>query len=80
MENNKERSMFTAKEAITDYFEGTISYQKLLQDFHAGLIPGKQVSSKRILFKREALDKWFDEGSKERPKSSPTNFYKVNMF
>ncbi len=53
--------MFTAKEAVTEYFHGTISYWKLLQDFKAGKIPGSKVGARRILFRKEVLDKWMKD-------------------
>lgn len=78
----KEKTMFTAKEAVTEYFQGTISYWKLLQDFHAGKIPGAKLSARRILFRKEALDKWFEqmETNNVSPTVYPQKYQKVNMF
>lgn len=83
MSDQKEKTIFTAKEAVEEYFEGTISYWKLLQDFHAGKIPGKQMG-KRILFRKEALDKWFDGETPDKPSPDPDEsrpkYRKVNRF
>lgn len=73
--------MFTAKEAVTEYFQGTISYTKLLQDFKQGRIPGVKLSAKRIIFRKEALDNWMK--SMENESVSPSQpkgiFKRVNM-
>lgn len=57
----KQKQVFTAKEAVSEYFNNAISYSKLLADFRQGKIPGVRISSKRILFRRDALDKWMEE-------------------
>lgn len=73
-----EKTMFTAKEAAVEYFQGTIGYNKLLQDFKQGKIPGVKLSAKRILFRKEALDAWMKQKEDESVKPKPY-FRKVNM-
>ncbi|WP_288186096.1 hypothetical protein [uncultured Sporomusa sp.] len=76
------KTMFTAKEAVTEYFQGTISYWKLLDDFKKGKIPGSRVGSRRIIFRKEALDNWMESMENESmPPSKPKHIYeKVNRF
>lgn len=76
------KTMFTAKEAVTEYFQGTISYAKLLRDFKQGKIPGVRMSQRRILFRKEALDSWMKsmESQSVSPSQPKTIFKKVNKF
>lgn len=77
-----EKTMFTAKEAVTEYFQGTISYMKLLRDFKAGKIPGSKIGARRIIFRKEALDNWMKTMENESVSpSKPRHIYeKVNRF
>ena len=59
------KTVMTAKEASTDYFENTVSYWKLLELVKAGKIPYFKIGS-RILFNRESLDNWISDLEKEQ--------------
>lgn len=52
-----EKSVMTAKEVASDYFEGSVSYWKVLEEFRCGRMPGFKIGP-RIFFRRESLDKW----------------------
>ena len=51
------KSVMTAKEVSSEYFEGGVSYWKVLEEFRCGRIPGFKIGT-RVFFRRESLDKW----------------------
>ena len=60
------QTVMTAKQAATEYFNGTISYWKLLELAKSGQIPHVKVGY-RIIFRREALDAWMQSLEQNPP-------------
>jgi hypothetical protein len=47
----------TAKEVAAEYFGGTVSYWKILEEFKAGRLPGFKIGS-RVFFRVGTLNEW----------------------
>ena len=62
------QSVMTAKPAAAEYFNGAISYWKLLELAKTGQIPHVKVGY-RVIFRREALDAWM----KAQEQTPPVN-------
>ncbi|WP_031513995.1 helix-turn-helix domain-containing protein [Desulfofalx alkaliphila] len=55
--------MYTVQGVLTEYFQGTLGESKLREWVRQGKIPHTRIG-RRIIFRKEALDIWFDEQEK----------------
>lgn len=73
-------NVMSARQASTDYFNGQISYWKLLELAKAGQIPHFRIGGK-VFFRADALDQWIESMEKNQgvpPK--PEETHKVNKI
>lgn len=59
--NEKKKDWLTAQEVSEDFFEGTISYGRVLKMTIAGDLPGKKYTGRCYLYYRPALEQWKQE-------------------